>query len=202
MSRTKRVQPHIWSEEEKEYLTKITPGRHYKEIQELMNTKFEYQFNLKQIKNAIKRYKLNTGFNGRFEKGHIPTSKGTKGVMKANKTSFKKGHVAKNKRPVGSERINVEGYTEIKVSEPNKWRMKHRVLYEEYNDIKLSSADSVIFADGNKRNLSKDNLVLVTRKELLKLNKLNLIKTDTELTKTGINVAKLIIKIEDLNKNK
>lgn len=191
---------HIWNDEEKKYLRDITPGRHYKEIQILMNEKFEYQFNLNQIKGAIARYKLNTGFTGRFEKGHYPVSKGTKGMMKANKTSFKKGQVPANKRHIGSERVDVDGYTLVKVAEPNKWRLKSRVLYEEYHNVKLSNNDIVIFADRNKSNLSKDNLVLVSRKELLNLNKLNLIKSDTDLTKTSVNVVKLMLKIKKLEK--
>lgn len=194
--------PYKWREEEKAYLKEITSGRHYKEIQELMSKKFDYQFSIGQIKSAIRRYKLNTGFTGRFEKGRVPFNKGTKGMMGANKTSFKKGQIPKNKRPVGSERVNVNGYAEIKVAEPDKWRLKSRVMYEKYYDIKLSSNDIVIFTDGNKSNMSKENLLLVTRKELLKLNKFNLIKSDRELTKTGINIAKLMIKVEDLNKNK
>ena len=63
---------HKWSKEEKAYLRKIVRGRHYKEIVELMNKKFEYQFNTDQIKNAINRYKLNTGFTGHFRKGNVP----------------------------------------------------------------------------------------------------------------------------------
>ena len=190
-----------WRDEEKLYLKEITPGRHYKEIQELMYEKFNHQFTISQIKSAISRYKLNTGFTGRFEKGHVPVNKGTKGMMKANKTSFKKGQIPKNVRPVGSERVNVEGYTEIKVSEPNKWRLKHRVLYEEYHNVKLNSNESIIFMDGDRSNMSKENLTLVTRQELLKLNKLNLMSSNPELTKTGLNVAKLIIKINDCNRN-
>lgn len=190
-----------WRDEEKLYLKEITPGRHYREIQELMYEKFNHQFSIAQIKNAISRYNLNTGFTGRFEKGHVPVNKGTKGMMKANKTSFKKGQIPKNVRAVGSERVNIEGYTEIKVSEPNKWRLKHRVLYEEYHNVKLNSNESIIFMDGDRSNMSKENLTLVTRQELLKLNKLNLMSSNPELTKTGLNVAKLIIKINDCNRN-
>ena len=42
-----------WSDEEKLYLKEITPGRHYREIQELMYEKFNHQFSIAQIKNAI-----------------------------------------------------------------------------------------------------------------------------------------------------
>lgn len=81
---------HRWSEEEKKYLAEITPGKHYSEILELMNKKFKNTFTISQIKGAIGRYKLNTGFTGKFEKGNIPKNKGTKGLTGANKTSFKK----------------------------------------------------------------------------------------------------------------
>lgn len=90
--------PHKWSEEEKKYLGEITPGKHRKEILDLMNEKFEYNFNLAQIKSAIKRFGYNTGFNGQFKKGHKTWNKGTKGLTGINKTSFKKGHKPWNKK--------------------------------------------------------------------------------------------------------
>ena len=57
---------HIWSDEEKQYLAEITPGRHYHEILELMTAKFCYDYTINQISGAIKRYGLKTGFTGRF----------------------------------------------------------------------------------------------------------------------------------------
>jgi hypothetical protein len=72
---------HIWTNEEKEYLKQITPGHHYKEIKELMNEKFDYEFSLSQIQSAIKRYEFKTGFTGQFEKGFMPKNKGVKGVI-------------------------------------------------------------------------------------------------------------------------
>lgn len=118
-----------WSDEEKEYLKEITPGHHYVEIVELMNKKFDREFTVKLVKNAIGRYKLNTGFNGRFEKGLIPHNKGQKGVCAkgAEKGWFKKGQIPINHKPVGSERITKDGYIMLKVAEPNKWRLKHVV---------------------------------------------------------------------------
>lgn len=84
---------HIWTEEEKEYLKGITPGHHHKEIQDLMNKKFGLDFTITQIKGAIRRYKLNTGFTGHFKKGHVPFNKGKKGISFGGKqTQFKKGH--------------------------------------------------------------------------------------------------------------
>ncbi|WP_195238635.1 HNH endonuclease signature motif containing protein [Romboutsia sp. 1001285H_161024_C4] len=198
---TKNSELHIWSSEEKEYLSEITPGRSHKEILELMNSKFEYQFSLNQIKGAIKRYKLNTGRTGQFEKGQASWNKGTKGLTKANKTSFKKGNRPSNYKPVGSERVNIEGYVEIKVAEPRKWKLKHRVVWEEHNG-QIPKGYNVIFADGDKSNICIENLLLVTRKQLLTLNQYGLIKQDPELTKTGINIANVIGKINEVKKRK
>ena len=187
---------HIWSDEEKTYLEQITAGRHYKEIQKLMIEKFEYAFSLSQIKGAIGRYKLNTGFNGQFKKGSIPTNKGTKGFTGPNKSSFKKGNIPANHRKVGSERINVDGYIEVKIEEPNKWRLKHQLIWEQHNGS-IPDGYAVIYGDGDRQNLSIDNLILVTRKQLLILNNNKLIKGHADLTRTGVIIADLISKVNE-----
>jgi hypothetical protein len=181
---------HIWTNEEKEYLKEVTPGHHYKEIHKLFNGKFNLNLTIGQIKAAIGRYKLSTGFNGYFQKGNIPHNKGTKGLSKPNKTSFKKGCRPSNYREVGSERVTKDGYIEIKVEEPNKWRLKHQVIWEKYNG-KIPIGHVVIFGDGNKENLDINNLILITRKQLFILNRNSLIKDDIELTKVAINIAKV-----------
>ena len=191
---------HRWTKEEKEYISEITPGRHYREILEMMNDKFEYQFTYRQVTAAIKRYNLKTGFNGRFEKGHVPAIKGTKGIMKPNKTSFKKGNVNWAKKPIGSERVSVDGYTEIKVAGSKRWRLKHRVMYEKYHNVVLNPKELVIFADGDKSNITKENLLLVDNEQLLILNQNGLINENRELTKTGLNIANIIIKLNELKR--
>lgn len=195
-----KIEMHIWSDEEKTYLREITKGRHHIEILEAMNSKFDYQFSLSQIKAAIKRYGLNTGFTGRFEKGVIPYNLGTKGLTGARKTSFKKGHIPNNHREVGSERVNIYGYVEIKVAEPKTWRLKHQVVWESVNGP-IPKGCVVIFADKNKFNFDIDNLLLITKRQLLTLNQNKLIKDDKELTKTGVIIADLIIKVNDITNN-
>lgn len=188
-----------WSDEEKEYLKEITPGHHYVEIAELMNKKFDREFTVKLIKNAIGRYKLNTGFNGRFKKGNVPVNKGKKGVCAkgCEKTWFKKGQAPINHKPVGSERITKDGYIMIKVAEPNKWRLKHVVEWEK-NNGKLPKNHALIFLDRNKQNTSIDNLKLVSRSELLIINRDNLLKDNKELNETAVIIAKVTDKVQKL----
>ena len=191
---------HIWSDEEKQYLAEITPGRGYKEIQSMMSCKFGFDYTHHQIKGAITRNKLNTGRTGRFEKGHATWNKGTKGLTKANVTSFKKGQKSHNYKPVGSERITKDGYCEIKVSDTGRrWKSKHVLIYEKHHG-KVPKGSVVIFLDGDKRNFDIDNLHLVTRGQLAMLNKNNLIQKDADLTKTAINVVDLMKKISAMEK--
>ena len=191
---------HIWSDEEKQYLAEITPGRGYKEIQSMMSCKFGFDYTHHQIKGAITRNKLNTGRTGRFEKGRATWNKGTKGLTKANVTSFKKGQKPHNYKPLGSERITKDGYCEIKVSDTGRrWRPKHVLIYEKHHG-KVPKGSAVIFLDGDKRNFDIDNLYLVTRSQLAMLNKNSLIQKDAELTKTAINVVDLMKKISAIEK--
>lgn len=189
---------HIWSEEEKEYLKKITPGHHYKEIQEIMKERFGLELTINQIKGAIGRYKLNTGFTGQFGKGHIPFNKDKKGICAkgCEKTWFKKGNKPVNYKPIGVERVNIYGYTEIKVADPNKWRLKHQVIWEEHNGP-VPKGYAVIFGDGNKHNLDINNLILISRQQLLILNKNNLIQKDANLTRTAVIIGDLYQKISE-----
>ena len=116
-------------------------------------------------------------------------------------TRFKKGNVPWCTRELYSERIDKDGYILIKIAEPNKWVGKHRWVYEqEHGAIPANSV--IIFADGDKNNLDIDNLICVTRNELKVLNKYKLISSFPELTKTGLNVAKLKIKLAELRKEK
>lgn len=53
----------------------------------------------------------------------------------------------------------------------------------------------VIFGDGNRRNFDPENLLLVSRKQLIRMNQMDLIQEDAELTKTGIIIADIYNKI-------
>ena len=191
---------HKWTKEEIEYLKEITPGHHHKEILDLMNEKFEYQFGLKQVAGAIKRYNLKTGFTGHFKKGSEPWNKGTKGLTGPNRTSFKKGETTQpNYRCVGSERINRDGYVEVKIKDPATWELKHRVVWEKHYG-KVPKDHNVIFLDKNRNNFNIDNLACISRQELLMLNRHRLNSENAEITRMGISLAKLMSKSSEVKK--
>ena len=195
----KGVKPHMWTDEEKEYLKEIVKGHTYNELKELMSKKFKFDYTINQIKGALNRYKLNTGLTGRFKKGNVPANKGKKGLTGANKGSFYKGQPPINFREVGSERVTKDGYTEVKVKNPDVWRLKHSVIWEkEYGPVPKGYA--IMFADGNKQNFNIDNLLLVTKAQLAIMVMRKLRKDDIELTKIGLNIAKVYEKISEIKK--
>jgi hypothetical protein len=100
-------------------------------------------------------------------------------------------------RPVGSERINKDGYVEIKVADPRTWKLKQRYIYEQHYG-EIPKGYYVIFADQDKRNFDIDNLIAVSRSEMLILNNNKLIYEDKELTKAGVNIAKILSKASKL----
>lgn len=191
-------------------------GRDNIELAELVNEKFNMNVDRVSIANVKKRIlksfniNLKNGINrGCFQKGQVSLNKGKKwndymsekGQINSRKTCFKKGNIPKNHREVGSERINVYGYYEIKVAEPNVWKLKHRVIYENAHGF-IPKDCMIIFADGNKSNFNLDNLVLVSKSENLHMNKDSLRFNDAELTKTGLNITKVKLKLsEKKNKN-
>ena len=104
---------------------------------------------------------------------------------------FKKGNVPANYRPVGSERINVDGYIEIKTADPNIWEIKHRVVYAQHFG-ELKKGDTIIMLNGDKTDLRPENLMKVTRSELVRINANGLHSDNTEIGKTKALIGKLI----------
>lgn len=185
---------HKYSKIEDEFLIENVKGITLKELTYRFNKKFRTNVKERSIANRKVRLKIRSGIvGGQFKKGNIPFNKGTKGIMKANKTSFKKGNIPKNYKPIGYERINKDGYIEIKIKDPNVFKLKHRYLYEQKYG-KIPKGYKLIFADKNKQNLDINNLVLVTDAEELIMNNRKLISKNKELTKTGAILAKVIDK--------
>ena len=182
-----------YSDEIRAFIEKNYKGNSPTVMTELVNKTFRTDYTKSQMRSYYKNHKLNSGVTGRFEKGHIPANKGRKGYCHPGsvKTQFKKGHIPVNHRSIGSERIDSkDGYILVKVAEPNTWKHKHRVLWEE-NNGPIPKGYVVIFKDGNKKNITLENLALVSRAEHLELTHSRLRSSNPELTQAGITVAKI-----------
>lgn len=170
------------------------------ELTEIFNKKFNTNITVNQIRTFKKNHKLKSGIDCTFKKGNVPVNKGTKGLTGTNKTSFKKGHKPHNTKPIGSETITDDGYIKVKIAEPNKWEFKQRLIWSKVNG-KIPKGGVILFADGDKQNFNIDNLVLITKKELLVMMQNGLITQYSDLTKTGNVIAKMIIKIREREKD-
>lgn len=192
--------------EVKDYLKSNHKGKSIIELSKEINEKFGLNTTPDNIQNLKSKIRISEGFvfeparnDGCIKKGNIPWNKNTKGIMKSNITSFKKGNIPSNHRKIGEERVNVDGYVEVKVKEPNKWELKQRVLYKKYYG-NIPKGNIVIFADNNKFNFEKENLIAIPRNENLILNKQKLRFNNQELTKSGIIIAKVIDKANEKRK--
>lgn len=177
-------------------------GTSPKDMAEQLNKTFKTSYTRNQIGAYYKNHKLNSGIDSRFPKGHVPANKGMKGIGGWEPTQFKKGNKPANWVPLGTERINVDGYIEVKIADGklNKnWKAKHIHVWEAANGP-VPKGHVIIFGDGNRLNLDLDNLLLVTRQQLVRLNQNNLIQDNAELTKTGIIIADIQNKIGELKR--
>ena len=156
-----------------------------------------------QTKMFVSNRGIASGRTGRFEKGHMPWNNGSKGygLTGANKRSFKKGNVPANRKPLGTERIDSEdGYILIKVAEkdpntgfPTRYKHKHVHIWEQANGP-VPKGMVVVFKDSDKINCEPENLILISRAELLNLNRHDYKHIPAELKPNVLVLAKLQVK--------
>jgi hypothetical protein len=178
------------------FMKEFIPGHTESEIKEAFRERFGITLTRGQIKGFKIQYGTKSGtVGGRFEKGCTSHNKGKKMppevYEKVKPTMFKKGNVPKNHREVGSERVSVDGYVEVKVAEPSKWKLKQRILYEQYHNVTLRKDEVVLFLDGNRLNMDKDNLIKLTRAELVRFNQDHYYCNDKDMTMVAVNIAKI-----------
>ena len=164
-----------------------------KELAELFNAKFNVQVSVKGLSQKCRKIGLVCPDNGRFKKGSVPANKGTKGLTGANKTSFRPGNVPPNTRKARSistrKAKNGNSYMYIKIAEPNKWQMFHIYIWETKHG-KIPKGYCVIFKDKNTLNTRLDNLMLISRAELARLNQ-KYAYIDKSLEETALQVIKI-----------
>lgn len=166
----------IYTPEEAQWLKDNHVGRGRAELAGMFTAKFGREITVKQVKSFLGNRKLSSGLTGHFPKGQTPWNLGKKGYMGANATSFAKGNLPHNHQPLWSERIGKAGYIEMSVPEmnpytgfPTRYKHKHVWIWEQAHG-KKPRGTAVIFRDGNNRNFDLENLLLVTRAELLAMN--------------------------------
>jgi len=197
---------HKWSEKEEQWLTKNVKGITLKELTNRYNKEFNIKLSESAIASRKSKLNLHSGITGgQFQKGHIPQNKGKtwdeymskESQERSRKTTFKKGNIPSNHREIGEERIDSDGYVFVKIQDGHlnkNWVLKHRLIWESmYGNI--PTGYKIMFADGNKGNFDIKNLILVSDAEELIMNQNKFVKDNSDLTKVGLNIARIINKV-------
>jgi len=131
-------------------------------------SKYYYDDRLRNIDKSYiigNKYRAGIKPTNAFQNGHIPFNKGTKGLMKPNKTSFKKGRANENKLPIGSIRVHLHRGKRrnwIKIAEPNIWKPYAIYLWEKENG-KIPNGMLVHHINHDMLDDRIENLKLLTR---------------------------------------
>ncbi|KKK99275.1 hypothetical protein LCGC14_2634360, partial [marine sediment metagenome] len=115
--------------------------------------------------------------------------------------SFKKGTIPPNRNPLGTERIcSKDGFILIKIAEknpytgfPTRYKHKHVYIWEQANGP-APKGMVVAFIDGDKTRCELDNLMLISRAELLNLNRYGYKDMPAELKPSVLALSKLQVK--------
>lgn len=201
------MSPNLLSDEQHQFLLEHYKGLGNQELTDLMNAKFGLSLKVTQIRSYKNNRKLNSGLTGRFEKGHTSWNKGKKiENYQVNAGNFSKGQYPPNTQPIGAEVKDGEGYWIVKVSgkrgpgRKNRWKLKHQMIWEEAHGS-VPKGCVVIFLDENKDNLSLDNLQLVTKQELMEMNRKKITRGSTEVGRAVHKLAQIKIATNRRRKN-
>ncbi len=193
----------VYTSDQAQFLLDNYAGRSVAELTAIFNDNFRADMTEQQIKSFVHNRGITCGRSGRFEKGHQPWNAGTKGkgLTGANARSFRKGSIPANRKPLGSERIDSKnGYIYIKVAEPDphtgfptRYKQKHVYVWEQAHGP-VPDEMVVSFLDGDKRNIEPENLMLISRAELLRLNQRGYKNAPADLKPSVLALAKLEVK--------
>lgn len=173
-----------------EFLKEFVPGHSNKEVIELFYKEFGIKLTNAMLSNRKVTLRLKNGVNdGRLKKGLTPWNKGMpyeemkshfseKQLQSIQKNLFKKGMQPKNTKHIGYERITKDGVIQVKVNEQIKKNANKNFISKSYyiwqraHHKKVPENHVVIFKDRDVLNFHPDNLLLVSRSELLLMNNL------------------------------
>ena len=179
----------LYSEAERDFLQKNRTLTR-QALTEAFNTRFGRNLTKENIAAMCKRNGWLTGRSGHFPKGNVPWTKGTKGMVKPNAGNFKKGMVPHNTVPVGTE-VVAKGWVKVKVAEPDVWRNKAHMVWEAHYGTPVPKSKFLLHLDCDFTNNAVENLVLVCRGDLGKLNKKRFRALPLEVRPAVVTLAKI-----------
>lgn len=149
-----------------------------KEMAEKLNDKFELNKTPKNMRDWCFRNKTPKRKNITiFKKGHKPWNKGSD------------IHFSRSSE-LGHERVNCDGHVLIKTDSHRRMVKKHRHVWEE-NNGEIPNGYIVTFKNGITTDCSIENLILLSRSELVRLNQSYIKHSTPETHESCILLAKI-----------
>lgn len=197
---------HKYTQKQKEFIERNVKGTPIKTLTELFNREFDTNLEVRKMRAYLKNNKLKNGLNTHFIKGQSSFNKGKKwddympkeSQKKSLKTAYKKGNKPVFTKPIGSTYVDKDGYLYVKVKEDGprfgkegKWQPYHNLIWISQNG-EIPENHVIVFLDRNKRNFEIDNLQIVSRSELLIINKNKMLTDSREVNLSVTALAKLI----------
>ena len=166
------------------------------EVKRKLHTYTPEQLEFIQAHSKIKRKELHEKFEAHFgikvPYNGIVSLCTRQGWSNGNTGRFEKGHQLNKKYEIGEEYLDAYGYMVIKTSLTGRDRhqQKHRWLWEQANG-RVPEDHYVSFKDGDKTNITLDNLILLNKRELACLNMHYQRLSDEDTHLTYIALSKL-----------
>lgn len=191
------------------FFKNFVPGHSELEITDEFERRFDIRLRRAQLKNRMHYLWLKQGINtGQFRKGQPAYNKGMKqtdfmsaeAIERTKATRFQKGQEPHNAKGfgIGRERVDKDGYIQVKVKlhsntdgRWNNYRYKHVLIWEKEHGCHIPPKTAIIFADGNKRNFDPDNLVAVSRRTLLVINRHRIPYFDRTSLEAAMKIAEI-----------
>lgn len=190
-----------YPEEQREFLKAHAYGRTRQELTDMFNAEFGTSKSKAAIAAMCKINGWSSGSDGRFKKGRVSENKGRKmspeQYERCKGTMFKKGNKPPNMHPVGAKIKRSDGYWQRKIAEPNIWRLEHLCVYEE-NFGPIPPDHIVRICDGDKDNLSPDNLLLCSKRNQIVKNSHGIRGYDKESEEVATAIADVLIAMTDI----
>lgn len=198
----------FWTKKEHEILRKMYADNFTELIAKKLNRSIKSiysQANMLKLKKSDEYMKIAlqreaerlriVGKKHQFSKGHKPFNLGQKMSKelfeKCKVSMFTSGHEPHNIKYDGYERIdNKDGYIHVRIAK-GKFKLKHRLIWEQHYGP-IPKGHIIIFKDKNKLNTNIENLMMISMKENMEINR---------VTKYPLELQQLI-KLNNQLKNK
>lgn len=169
-----------WNAQRDEWLRSLYPDTPNRTIAKMLNCSYLAVKNRATVLGLKKDPAYMASKPGCFKPGQTSWNKGVSYQPggRCSENQFRPGHKPQTTVPVGTESVDKDGYLKRKVRDDappgmsrKNWRFVHVLKWEEYHGRPVPPKHVVRLKDGDKRNFSPENLVLVSMAENAILNK-------------------------------